>query len=76
MKQPLSRQKIKVSTGKNITRPGARTACFKKGEGVLIRWDANEAYSEPSTTSAQRLLPTKWNPKGKHTEGAWRLDIS
>ena len=50
--------------------------CFKKGERVLMRWDANEAYNEPSITSAQWLLPTKWNPKEKHTEGAWRLDIS
>ena len=67
---------MKVSNGSNILRPGARTAKFKKGEGVLIQWDADVAHNEPVTTSAQRLLSTKWNPKGKHTKGSWRFDVS
>ena len=46
---------------------GARTACYNVGEAVLICWDTNEERNEPSSTSAQRLLPSKWNPKGKHS---------
>ena len=38
-------------------------------------WDINEDRFEPSTISSQRLLPSKWNPKGKHIEGAWRFDV-
>ena len=67
---------IKVSNGSNILKPGARTAKFKKGEGVLIRWDANAAHNELVSTSAQRLLLSKWNPKQTHTEGSWRFDFS
>ena len=65
---------VTVSDGSNIIRPGSRTACFKKGEGILVCWDANEERNEVETVSAQKLLKTKWNPK-IHCEGAWRLDI-
>ena len=66
---------IQVSDGTNILKPGARNACYKKNEAVVICWDSNEDRFEPSTISSQRLLPSKWNPKGKHTEGAWRFDV-
>ena len=35
----------------------------------------NSDGNEESTTSAQRLITYKWNPKGSHIEGAWRIDI-
>ena len=41
----------------------------------MIRWDTNEDRNEEITTSSQRLMPSKWNPRGKHMEGGWRLDI-
>ena len=67
---------VEVSNGSNILKPGARTVKFKKGEGVLIRWDANAAHNDLVSTSAQRLLSSKWNPKQTHTEGSWRFDFS
>ena len=66
---------ILISDGSNILKPGARTAKFKAGEAVRIRWDANIDRNEPVHTTAQRLLPTKWNPKGKHSDGCWRFDL-
>ena len=65
-----------ISYGSNIIKEGARTACYKAGETVLILWDANEERNEFSSTSAQRLLPSKWNPKGKHSNGAWRMHVA
>ena len=42
---------VSVSDGANIIKPGSRTACFKKGEGVLICWDANKERNEVETVS-------------------------
>ena len=67
---------VDVSDGTNILKPGARTACYKKGEAVMIRWDEDQDLNEPSHVSAQRLLASKWNPKKEHTKGSWRLDIT
>ena len=67
---------VDVSDGSNILKPGARSACYKKGKTVMIRWDEDKDRKEPSHISAQRLLPSKWNPKNKHSEGAWRFDIA
>ena len=67
---------VKISNGSNILKCGARTAKFKKGEAVLIKWDANPARNEIESTSAQRLLHSKWNPKQTHTAGSWRFDFS
>ena len=64
---------VLVSDGRTITR-GPRSRLGAK-EAVLISWDADEARNEESTTSAQRLLPSLWNPKGTHRAGAWRFDI-
>ena len=67
---------ILISDGSNIIKQGACTAYYKVGEAVLNLWDANEERKESSSTSAQRLLPSKWNPKGKHSDGAWRMDVT
>ena len=67
---------ILISDGSNIIKQGARTACYKVGEEVLISWDANEERNESSLTSAQRLIPSKWDPKGKRSDGAWRMDVT
>eukprot|EP00966_Prymnesium_polylepis_P257616 5951337-Prymnesium_polylepis.2 len=68
---------ILVSDGKNIPcPPPARTAMFKANEAVIIRWDANKQRKEVVTESAYRLLPSWWNPRGAHFEGAWRMDVS
>ena len=67
---------VDVSDGTNILKPGARTACYKKGEAVMIRWDEDQDNNEPSHVSAQHLLASKWNPKKQHTKGSWRLDIT
>ena len=66
---------ILVSNGSNIIKLESRTAYYKKGEAVMICWDANPDRNEESTTSAQRIMTSKWNPKGCHMEGAWRMDI-
>ena len=66
---------VDVSDGSNILKTGARSACYKKGEAVMIRWDADKDRNEHSHVSSQRLLPSKWNPKKEHSEGAWRFDI-
>ena len=66
---------VRVSNGSNILRTNARTACYNAGEAVLMRWDESKERNEPASESAQRLLPSKWNPRGKHTDGSWRFDI-
>ena len=38
-------------------------------------WDANVYCSEEGSDSDQWLFPSKWNPKGKRTEGRRRLDV-
>ena len=43
---------------------------------MLIRWDANTVCNELVSTSSQRLLPSKWNPKQTHTEVSWQFDFS
>ena len=67
---------IMISDGSNILKPGARTAKFKAGEAVRICWDANTDRNEPIHITDQRLLPSKWNPKGKHSDGSWRFDLN
>ena len=57
-------------------KPGERTAKYKVDEAVIICWDANVDRNEPVHTTAQRLLPTKWNPKGTHSDGCWRFDLN
>ena len=66
---------IMISDGSNILKPGERTAKFKAGKVVCIRWDTNIDRNEPIHITAQRLLPTTWNPKGKHYDGSWRFDL-
>ena len=60
---------VLVSNGFNIVKPNARSECYKKGEVVMIQWDANEDRNEEITTSYQRLMPSKCNPRGKHMDG-------
>ena len=48
---------------------------YEKGEAVMICWDANEDLEEISTNSSQRLLKSKWNPKGRYSEGSWGFDL-
>ena len=67
---------VDVSDGPNILKTGARSACYKKGEAVMIRWDADKDINKHSHVSSQRLLPSKWNPKKEHSEGAWRFYIT
>ena len=67
---------VDVSDGSNILKHGARSACYKKGEAVMIRWDEDKDRNEPSHVTSQRLLPSNWNPKKEHSEGAWRFDIT
>ena len=66
---------IEISNGSNILKPGARSSCYKKGEAVMIKWDENKDKKQLSYESPQRLLKSKWNPKNKHSDGAWRFDI-
>ena len=66
---------ILVSNCSNIVNQCERSACFKAGEAVIMRWDANVLCGEDGSESAQRIFPSKWNPKGKHTKGRWRLDV-
>ena len=60
---------VLVSNGANIVKIGSITACYKSGEAVMICWDSNNDRNEPTSTSPQRLLPSKWNPK-IHSNGA------
>ena len=66
---------LEVSNGSNILKSGARIAKFKAGEGVHIKFDTIIAHNEPASIYSVRILPTKWNPKGKHTEGCYRFDL-
>ena len=54
---------ILVSDGTNIPIPGRDRAKYKRGEAVMMRWDADKWRGEKSTESAARLLPSMWNPK-------------
>ena len=47
---------IFVSSGSNIVKPGASSACFKAVEASIMRWDANVSCGEERSASAQRLL--------------------
>ena len=64
-----------VSDGTNITKPGSVRAKFKKGEAVWLKWDAIPERNEAEYESSQRLLKSKWNPRGKHTKDSWRLCV-
>ena len=64
---------LEVSDGTNMMR-GPRSK-FKKGEAVRVQWDANEEVGEDVNESVESLLPSRWNPRNKHTEGSWRLDM-
>ena len=66
---------IAVSDGTNILKIGAVTAKYKKGEAVMMRWDARRDRNEVATESAARLLKSKWNPKGVQEAGGWRFDL-
>ena len=66
---------ILVSDGTNIIIPGKWRAKFKKGEAVMMRWDADAARNEVVTESAARLQHSKWNPKGVQEAGGWRFDL-
>ena len=63
-----------VSNGKNIVKIGARTACYKVGKAVMIRWDANQAMNEESTESVQCLKPRQYNPL-IHSDGSWWINL-
>ena len=39
-----------------------------------MRWNANVSGGEEGSQLAQRLLPSKWNPKGNPNEGSCQLD--
>jgi hypothetical protein len=60
---------ILVSDGSNIWDPEKARTRYKKGEGVVMRWDADEAREEPVSESAVKLLPSKWNPRGVQKAG-------
>ncbi len=64
-----------VSDGTNIVKPDSVTgrAFYKKGEAVMMRWEANEKCNEPETESSQKLAKNKWNPRGQHTADSWRF---
>ena len=66
---------IAISSGSNMLKPGARSACYLKGEAAMITWDENKDRNQRSYSSSQRLLVSKWNPKNKHSHGAWRFDV-
>ena len=70
-----SREVVLVSNGAIIVKQGSITACYKSGEAVLSCWDSNNDRNELTSTSPQRLLLSKWNPK-IHSNGAWRMDIN
>ena len=63
-----------VSNGANIVKQVYITTCYKSGEAVLLCWDLNDDRNELTSTSPQRLLPSKWNPKN-HNSDAWRMEI-
>ena len=67
---------ILISDASKILLPGARTAKFKVGESVIVLWDANLDRNEPVHTTSQRLLPTKCNPKGIHSDGCSSFDLN
>ena len=60
-----------VSDGSNMLYQNARSKCYKKGEAVMIVWDAIVGVSD-KYESTQKLLKSKWN---KQTMGAWRMDV-
>ena len=70
---------LKVSDGTNMPKPtlpdGRSAGKYAKGTAVLVRWDSNRKRGGRQTVSVWPILPSKWNPKGAHTQGAWRLDV-
>lgn len=75
---------VAVSDGTNLTRRGneildgtkggGRRAMYKAGEAARIRWDS--VLEGESEVTNESLLPSKWNPKGRHRKGCWRFDLS
>jgi hypothetical protein len=43
-----------------------------KTNTVKVAWDPQFVRTKDERETNEKLLPTKWNPKGKHTKGAWR----
>ena len=66
---------VLVSDRFNIVKHNTRSTCCKKGEAVMMRWDTNEDRNEEIITTSKRVMPSKWNPRGKNMDGGWRLDI-
>eukprot|EP00957_Ditylum_brightwellii_P163893 12477603-Ditylum_brightwellii.AAC.1 len=50
---------LAISESTNMVEIGHRSAKYKKGEAIMICWDANEDLEETSTVSSQRLLKSK-----------------
>eukprot|EP00957_Ditylum_brightwellii_P030176 2283361-Ditylum_brightwellii.AAC.1 len=61
---------LAISDGTNMVKIVHRSEKYKKGEAVMICWDAKKALEDTSTKLSQRLLKLKWNPKGRHNEGS------
>ena len=70
---------IAVSDGTNIIKIGAVTAKYKKGEAVMMRWDADPTRRATGggvsclvTESVQpaSYLPSLWNPRAVQQAGA------
>eukprot|EP00957_Ditylum_brightwellii_P014919 1125041-Ditylum_brightwellii.AAC.2 len=59
---------LAISDSTNMAKIGHRSAKYKKEEAIMICWDANEDLEETSTESSQKLLKSKWNLKGRHSE--------
>ena len=66
---------ILVSDGSNIWDPEKARTWYKKGEGVMMRWDADEARDEPVSESAVKLMSSRWNPRGVQRAGGWRFEF-
>eukprot|EP00324_Dicrateria_rotunda_P009207 CAMPEP_0206182066 /NCGR_PEP_ID=MMETSP1474-20131121/69241_1 /ASSEMBLY_ACC=CAM_ASM_001110 /TAXON_ID=97495 /ORGANISM="Imantonia sp., Strain RCC918" /LENGTH=301 /DNA_ID=CAMNT_0053596567 /DNA_START=24 /DNA_END=929 /DNA_ORIENTATION=- len=71
---------VLVSDGRNMKihedDERANAPRYKRLEAVKIQWDADVARKEDVSTSAQRLLPSLWNPKGEAKVGGWRMHLT
>ena len=43
-----------------------------KTNTVQVEWDQQFVRTKNESKTFEKLLPSKWNPRGEHTKGAWR----
>ena len=64
---------VEVSNGKNLKKT---RSYYKAGEAAEMFFDEIAEQKEKSHKQVHELKNGKWNPKGQHLAGCWRMDVN